>query len=620
MIYNVRSMENQSKNNDNLQLLEELRIFIAHIRDKVRFEQSRVKELTQTLSNLRAPSPVDVQIRANTEKREKELERIYESPFFTKCILEYPDTRKVRTLFFGKHQFADEEIYSWVAPIASIRFERPGDIHFTLPSGEDVHAKLVDKEQYMIVDGRVIFFAKETETTGRKLIYHDYFSSRKGTFELPEIVAIMEKAQDAVIRAHHVGSFAISGPAGSGKTTLAFHRIACLLQSPDTTDNYSERTVVIFVQDAGAKEYFSHLLPNLGINNVKITTFFEWAFEILELTDVEFISHFDDNNIQNDLYEYEKIKILKLLQGEKYNANVFLLLQRIYEKHFSEQFKKHFSEQKKSRKLDRVDLTIVLSVYFSTNSKFESVRTFNVVGKNGEIQKKKEKTIVNYSLMLIDEFQNYLPEQLQLLGHCVSKKTKSIIYVGDINQQVRLGTINSFEQIGEKMDDDRNVVLHKVYRNTKQILGYIRRLGYKVEIPENIKEGLNVVEKVINTPDDVVQYVSNLIQNNPEKNIGVLSKDQNTVKSLKSLMDDNKQIHISTMIEAQGVEFDIVCLVGEWDKFFNFDDKESFPSGFIEERERINKDLLYVALTRAVEEMHVIGDSRLSECSLPIAK
>ena len=44
----------------------------------------------------------------------------------------------------------------------------------------------------------------------------------------------MEKAQDQVIRAHHAGPLVISGPAGSGKTTLALHRVAFLTQSPET--------------------------------------------------------------------------------------------------------------------------------------------------------------------------------------------------------------------------------------------------------------------------------------------------------------------------------------------------------------------------------------------------
>lgn len=601
------------KINQNKVLLEELRLYIANIRGKILTEQERVGKNIVSLTQLRSPSPVDFQVKRNAEKREQELEQIYGSPFFTKCILVYPEENKTQTLFFGKHQFSSEDIFSWVAPIASIRFEQPGDISYTRPDGEVVHAKLIDKEQYMIVDGKVIFFAKETENSPRQLIHHDYFSSRKGTFELPEIVAIMEKAQDAVIRAHHAGSFAISGPAGSGKTTLAFHRIAYLLQSPDTMELYSERSVVIFVQDRGAKDYFSHLLPNLGINDVKIVTYFEWASEILELSDIQFVPHFGHDDVQKDLYEFEKIKILRSLQKEKFNTNIFSLLRKIYSKHLSKEFNELFLEQNKAMVLDRIDITIALLFYYETFGKFETVRTFNVIAKNGEMQKKKEKNLIQYSLMLIDEFQNYLPEQLSLLNHCLRQDTKSIIYVGDINQQVRLGTIRSFEQIGEKITDERNVVLHKVYRNTKQILQYISGLGYKVDIPSNIKEGPAVIEKIITSQDEIFQYVQNLTSRNSDKSIGILSNDVESIEFLKRVLSTDKKVHVSTIIESQGVEFDIVCIIGEWEQLFELGDIDTLSPDFILEKKRMHKDLLYVALTRASEEIHVLGGSLLSE-------
>jgi len=606
-------MLNTSSNNDNTQLLENLRLFITNTQEKILTEQERVKKLHQSLANLRSPSPVDFENRRNTEKRAQELEQIYGSPFFTKCVLVYPEENKIQTLFFGKHQFSSEDIFSWVAPIASIRFEQPGNISYTRPDGEVVHAKLVDKEQYMIVDGKVIFFAKETENSPRQLIHHDYFSSRKGTFELPEIVAVMEKAQDAVIRAHHAGSFVISGPAGSGKTTLAFHRIAYLLQSPDTMELYSPRSVVIFVQDASAKDYFSHLLPNLGINNVKIVTFFEWASDILQLSDVQFVQHFGNNDTQRNLYEFEKIRILRALGVEKFNSNIFSLLQSIYSKHFSKEFNQLFSEQKKVSALDRIDITIALIIYLKTYKKFETIRTFNVIDKTGVLKKKQGKNLIEYSLMLIDEFQNYLPEQLSLLNQCLRKDTKSMIYVGDINQQIRLGTIRSFEQIDEKLTPDRNVILHKVYRNTKQILQYIGELGYKIEIPQNIKEGPIVVEKIITNKDEVYQYVQNLILNNPDKSIGVLSKNIEGIEFLKGRLPTDKKVHICTIIESQGVEFDLVCIVGEWKELFKLEDAHTLSLDFILEKKRIHQDLLYVALTRASEEMHIIGDSLLSE-------
>ncbi|HNW09616.1 MAG TPA: hypothetical protein PKM52_03475, partial [bacterium] len=112
------------------------------------------------------------------------------------------------------------------------------------------------------------------------MIYQEYFSTRKTSFILPEIVAQMEKAQDQVVRAEYGGKLAITGPAGSGKTTLALHRAAYLLQSPETVDKLDANQIIVFVQDDSTRDYFSHLLPELGINDVEITTMASWARKI----------------------------------------------------------------------------------------------------------------------------------------------------------------------------------------------------------------------------------------------------------------------------------------------------------------------------------------------------
>ncbi len=605
-------MNEQPEKNKNVSLLEDLSRLITSVSEKIAVELLRVKKEFKILSERRSPTLVEQDLMWQMGKRENELEVIHRAPFFTKIVLLFPEDNKNKTLYFSKYQFSSEGIYSWVAPAASVRFEQPGDVSYVLPDGKIVKAKLLDKEQYMIVGGKVIFFSKETIDSPRKLIHHDYFSSRKGTFELPEIIAVMEKAQDAVIRAHYKGAFVISGPAGSGKTTLALHRIAFLLQSPDTTELYAEKSVIVFVQDTKTKDYFSHLLPNLGINDVKIVTFFEWAFDILQLTGVKYCTDFGNSEKESGLYEFEKIKILRKLDSEKYNSNIFSLLENIYRKKLPEQYLFLFSEQKKKKVLDRIDITIALSVFYKTYKKFETIRTFNVCNKNGEIQKKKEKTDIRYSLVLIDEFQNYLPEQLTLLNSCLKQETKSMIYVGDINQQVRLGTIRSFNQIDENLDGDRNIMLHKVYRNTKQILEYIGSLGYKVEVPTNIKEGPEVVEKIILNQENILQYVQNLILANPEKSFGILNKNSDLVDSLKSVLKHNNRVHISTILESQGIEFDVVCVIGDWKNFFFTDDQTS-STEYIAEKKRVDRDLLYVALTRASEEIHVLGNSSLRD-------
>jgi DNA helicase-2/ATP-dependent DNA helicase PcrA len=292
----------------------------------------------------------------HAQRRIEELDHLNKSPFFVKCKI------GEKEFYFAKHHFTEEHIYSWIAPIATVRFEKPGPIEYKLPDGKIEKAILEHKEQYLIVDGKVVFFAVEDLKNPRELIYQEHFSTKKEGFVLPEIVEVIEKAQDAVIRAHHVGPFVISGPAGSGKTTLALHRVAFLVQAPDTAHLYPGESIIVFVQDNGTKEYFSHLLPELGIKNVRITTFFEWATEILGIPEALYTDTRGD--------EYQRLKQQIPTWSET----------------------KKFLQQNKKTGLDRIDLTFALQSFYNHHERFEIKTKYTAVVK-GEY-KEKTRTLV----------------------------------------------------------------------------------------------------------------------------------------------------------------------------------------------------------------------------------
>ena len=451
---------------------------------------------------------------------------------------------------------------------------------------------------------------------------------------MPEIVEIMEKAQDDVIRASHFGPFAIAGPAGSGKTTLALHRVAYLVQSPESMDLYPSNSIIVFVQDSGTKEYFSHLLPDLGIHNVKIKTFFEWASEILKLDTVAYVQNteceLDKLNLKNSVVDGgEKLKI----DGEviTWNKNVFQTLRGIYAMSNSESLKNSFEEQIKRRTLDRIDITLALMMYKKHKGKLKIETESNRVMRMGKIVKHTRVDVLDYSLVVVDEFQNYLPEQLQLFKSCVSSKTESVIYVGDLSQKIQHGTIKKWDDFSENIAPDRQIRLHKVYRNTKQILEYARSLDYKVEIPEALKEGPVVQEKVFeevrgevenaasqnsrNIESQVFEYVENILKNKTaEKSVGILSFNLELLTRLRERFKDvDTSVKFLTIAESQGVEFDIVCLVGVSNHMFELAERYSTHPAFREEKHQIYKDLLYIALTRSMNEIHVLGTCRLKD-------
>lgn len=597
-------------------LLNILKNNIADIQEKISKKIESIKVLDdKNLRQISKMAPEDqalhMAVKYELEKRKLELGNLHKAPYFAKSEV-VKENGDEKIYYFAKHQFIEEGIYSWVAPIASIRFDDPGATTYKLPNGQVKNIKILEKEQYMIVDGKVVFFTVEHLGKSRELIYQENFTHKKGGFLLPEIVAQMEKAQDQVIRAYHKGSLIISGPAGSGKTTLALHRVAYLTQAPEISLLYPMDSIIVFVQDEGTREYFSHLLPELGIHNVKITTFAEWAFKILGLENYSYVVRCGSTEEEKDIYEYQKIKALRSAETPNFNKNHFTALSALYKKHFTQKDLKLFTQQKDETKLDRFDITILLMSYLKKNKKFEIRRSY-LTPKNGVIKKKIEKNPVSYSLIVLDEFENYLPEQIVILKTCLQEETQSMVYVGDISQQVYLGTIKKWDDAGEKITDGRDIRLQKVYRNTKSILLFIKGLGYETEIPLGIREGPDVVEEITKNQNEEVAYIKKISQKYKEGTIGVIAKDIFYLEFFKKELGEFKNIHILTMNEAQGVEFDAVCIVGVDRDTFKVVSHEGVLPEHLSERRRMQKDLLYVALTRAITELHILSKEKLSE-------
>ena len=598
-------------------LLDNLRKHISFVQEKIRQSLNVVEEQANMdiykIGRLRPEDQmVAMQIKGNAMQRVEELNRLIGSPYFIKCDVMLHHTGEKKTYYFAKHHFSEEKIYSWFSPVSTIRFEVLGEVSYKLPNGEVQTLTLIGKDQYMIVDGKVLFFSTEEKGSPRELIYQEHFTQQKSEFILPEIVAQMEKAQDQVIRASYRGPLLISGPAGSGKTTLALHRVAYLTQAPDTAQFFPDESIAVFVQDNGTKEYFSHLLPGLGINNVHITTFSEWAMNILKLEGYSYTPRYGESEEEMDQFEYQKIKALREVSLPSFNRNCFIVLKRAYAPFLTKESKKLFDKQKEEKKLDRFDLTILIKSYLEKYGKLETEREVIVASSTGS-RRRVKKTKILYSLIVVDEFQNYLPEQLSIFKKCINEDTNSVLYVGDMAQQVYLGTIKNWDSINENIITGRNVRLDKVYRNTRNILIFIESLGYNISLPKGLKDGPTVTEKITQDIDQEIRHIKELISKYKNGSIGVIAKSSKYLEPFKQEFSENKNIHVLTMNESQGVEFDLVCIVGiEKDIFVTKHHLDASPV-HLEERKLMQKDLLYVALTRAITELHILGRSNLKE-------
>lgn len=584
-------------------VLADARAHIEGVRAAVTKEIGAVNE-TLRRNEVRRPGDdetVRQRLLHHFSERLDQLHHLFPSPYFVRCDVR-GENGEAKTLYFSKFPFTEESIFSWMAPAARLRFADVGPSTYALPDGGAWNGTVARRDQLMVVGGKVVFLSSESEDYGRTLVYQEQLSKRKEGFILPEIVERMEKAQDDVIRAPDTGSFLIAGPAGSGKTTLAFHRIAYLTQSPDTSARFSAHGVIVFVQDEGALAYFGRLLPDLGIHDVTVTTFGAWAIERLGLDDVTFVRRPNGVDESTDAYEQRKCDAMRANVVLAPRGTAFARLADAYAPWFTSDDARRFKQQAKENQLDRFDLSLLLRDHHARKGAFTKEVEYFVQKKNFEVTRKRKTVPLTYSLIVVDEAQNYLPEQIVALRSCASPETNALLYVGDLGQQVLIGTLRDWNDAGEAFGPGQKVQLEKVYRNTKAILRYLSTLGFTVSIPDELREGAPVVDEATR-PDEAITRIRAIADaKDAGAHIGVLGLTAEHLEPYAAAFAGRANVHVLTVHEAQGVEFDVVCVV-------------DIPSAFLAadpERLKIKRDLLYVALTRAMDELHVFGAETLT--------
>lgn len=531
-----------------------------------------------------------------------------DAPYFTQCDVLFPGESEPKSLYFAKFSRPDEQIFSWISPVSSIRYESLGDVSYRLPDGSSKRAKLARKDQFMIAKRKILFLSSEAEAYARTLVYQEYFSQRKSAFALTDIVAQMEKAQDTVIRAPATGPLLLSGPAGSGKTTLALHRLAYLAQSPETAERFTEASMLVLVQDASSREYFTELLPSLGIHHVVIETFSQWAISILPALGSVTIrdTHTSDREAQ-EWYECEKRQALDrslplfLAKDSSWNY-----LERVYVPLLSPRALALWRVQKADKALDRFDLTLLVQAWKARHGSLLRERKVMVRGPRGVLAERTRQEIMRYSTIVVDEVQNYLPHQITLVRSCVDPHTRAVLYVGDLAQQTKIGTMRDWKEVGETFLPSQQVQLQTVYRNSKQILEYIRDRGYTVSIPERAAVSEPVQEAQVANQANATEAVAAWLNGIPldDRLIGVIAPDEGMLEELKA-QHSHPNVRYLTFQQAQGVEFSDVAVVYP-DAWLTITPRPDIPTSWREEQTRVRSDLLYVAFTRAMNRLLVV--------------
>jgi len=145
------------------------------------------------------------------------------------------------------------------------------------PAGEGGWQRLdIEPPQLAGGEGTALRAYGMGEGTHRRLGTDLHGGSQRADKRLPDIAGLIDRAQFKLITRPSSGLVVIRGTAGSGKTTVALHRIAYLAYDDPEID--SGRTLVVLFSPA-MRNYVSHVLPALGVENVRVCTFRTWASE-----------------------------------------------------------------------------------------------------------------------------------------------------------------------------------------------------------------------------------------------------------------------------------------------------------------------------------------------------
>ena len=236
------------------------------------------------ISQYRAESIVQTETYLGNLARVERYKRMVDNPYFGRFDFQEEGQGDREEIYVGLGTFVDSDsfnvlVYDWRAPISSIFYRNElGPAEYEAPSGTQ-KGEILLKRQYKIHKGKLLNFFDSGIVIRDEMLQE--ILSRNSSIQMRTIVESIQKEQDIVIRDNSHGLVIVQGAAGSGKTSIALHRVAYLLYE-GLDSRLSSRNILILSPNQVFSQYIASVLPDLGEENVEQITFDTIAGEALE--------------------------------------------------------------------------------------------------------------------------------------------------------------------------------------------------------------------------------------------------------------------------------------------------------------------------------------------------
>ena len=598
--------------------------------------------------------------------KHKRLTKILAIPYFGRIdFLEKKENSKVMPTYIGIHTFYDPEsratlIHDWRAPVSSMFYDHElGEAGYRSPSGE-IKGEISLKRQYRIRGGKMEFMIESALTVHDDILQKELSSNADD--KMKNIVATIQREQNRIIRNEDIRTLIIQGVAGSGKTSIALHRIAYLLYT--FRDSISSKDILIISPNKVFSDYISNVLPELGEETVpetsmeqilsgvlehkyKYQTYFGLVNELLEKPSSSlinriaykasfgFISELDKFilHIENTYFKAADVKLTKyitipapFIEEQYLRFNRYPIRRRFdaMADYMLDMLKIQyaFTVTTAGRNLLKKEIRLM----FAGNNDIQVYKDFFKWTNNPGMFKMRKGHTLEYSdlaplaylhlalegngnqpfrvkHLLIDEMQDYSPIQykvIQKLFPC--RKT----VLGDAGQSVNPYGSSTAETIQKSLTASEIMKLCKSYRSTFEITDFAQKIHPNAELEPVARHGEKPQILQFGSAVEELSGIMGLIstyRKSGYKSLGIICKTEQQARKmadmLKSYANDISFLSSQSSAFVQG----IVITSAHMAKGLEFDEVIIPQTDERNYRSEIDKSMLYVAVTRAMHRL-----------------
>ncbi len=532
----------------------------------------------------------------------RELNFLISEPYFSRIDLSDPGSNEVNSFYIGKFSYTEDKpvITDWRSKVASVyyryRYPQKGVKYDTL-SGEEVK-DLKLKRTYEIQDGSLIKYYNNDLQLDESTIISEKIGKRTGGV-LEDIVQTIQISQLDIIEADPRQVCVVQGCVGSGKSTVAIHKLAHIFFNYPKLVHPGRSLMITKSQILAG--YLSTLFPKLGIFDLTYKTVRDlvYSFNFIENLNLKFdldkgvdTSSFGVNNVKklqkkilsSHVY-YEKAvgKVFKDPDLESYASfkyskdetpyeNVMYLLRDITEAIMSQKESLKLNPNGPNSWLNKENLLRLRKILKQTNKIKNELTNTTVkkILKEFDINISSELTYTEllvyiyvyseiigirkfkqYEYCVVDEAQDFSLLEYLVLNSMVMRGRFALF--GDLNQSLESDGIKNWEDVPNVIQSAKQAIKFKLdtnYRSTKQIIDFANKIlspYTKKYLPKSIDRiGPEPVCEIFDNKDLLLEKFKEEVKSNMgniDKSIGVIVFDEGN-KFFSDIRDIMSELNI----------------------------------------------------------------------------